>query len=133
MEGKKILELFFQIGPFLPKIMDMEDNVIIWATDTEKYTMMNVPKTKEWESFNTKVGDPIRAGIGPVVIKTKKYCHAVIPKEVFGITIRAAAYPIIEDDEVIGVIGISFGLDNEKNILDLASQLSNMCAKLYYK
>jgi hypothetical protein len=133
MEGKELLDLFMKIGPTLPKIMDMENNVIIWTTDKEKYTMMIVPQTNEWQAFNTKVGDAIRAGIGPIVMKTQKPSHAVIPSDVFGVPIRASAYPIIEDGEVIGVVGISFSVNHEKEISDMASKLSNMCAHLYYK
>jgi len=133
MEGKQLLNLFMKLGPKLPEIMDMESNVIVWATDKEEYTMMHVPQTKEWEAFQAKTGEPIRAGIGPVVIKNKKACHAVIPSDVFGIPIRAAGYPIIENDEVIGVIGISFGLSLEKNIADLSTELSKLCTQFLYK
>jgi len=133
MEGKKLLELFLQIGPMLPKILDMEENMIIWATDKEKYTLMITPKTSEWAAFNTKEGDYIRAGIGPVVMKTKKASHAVIPADVFGIPIRASAYPIIENEEVLGVVGISLGVNMEKDISEIAAKLSNMCAQLYYR
>jgi len=133
MEGKKLLELFFQLAPMLPKILDMEDNMIVWATDKEKYTLMITPKTSEWAAFNTKEGDNIRAGIGPVVMKTKKASHAVIPADVFGIPIRASAYPIIENGEVLGVVGISLGVNTEKDISEMAANLANMCAKLYYR
>jgi len=133
MEGKKLLELYLHIGPMLPKIMNMEDNVIIWATDTKKYILMHTPNSKEWECFNAKVGEPIRAGIGPIVLKTQKSCHAVIPEDVFGKPIRASAYPIIENNEILGVIGISFGMEFQKNIAEIASQLSKMSTQLYYK
>jgi hypothetical protein len=73
MEGKKLLELFLQLGPMLPKILDMEDNVIIWATDKEKIHFDDYTKTSQWAAFNTKAGDTIRAGIGPVVMKPKKF------------------------------------------------------------
>ena len=133
MEGKKLLQNFLEIAPLLPKILGMEDNVIIWATDKKKYIYMDYPNSEEWESFNTKVGDDIRAGVGPVVLKTKKPYHAVIPAEVFGKCIRAAAYPVIEDDEILGVVGISFGLEFETEISKIASELSKMCAQLKYK
>ncbi len=133
MEGKRLLDHFIEIAPLLPRIMNMENNVVVWATDSEKYTLMIVPKTVEWKDFNTKEGDPIRAGIGPVVMKTKKPSHAIIPSEVFGVPLRASAYPIIEKDEVIGVIGISFGVSKEKQVSDMASKLANICAQLYYQ
>jgi hypothetical protein len=133
MEGKKLYDLFIQLGPMLPKILDMEDNVLIWATDKEKYTFMITPKTSEWSVLNIKEGDYIRAGqVGPVVMKTKKAAHATIPADVFGLPIRASAYPIIENGEVLGVVGISFGVNTEKDISEVAANLSNMCAKLYY-
>lgn len=133
MQGKELLENFLQIAPLLPKILGMEDNVVVWATNTVKYTYMSAPHTEDWKDFTVKAGDNIMAGVGPVVLSTKKPYHAVIPKEVFGVPLRAAAYPIFEDDEIIGVIGISFGLEFETKISEIASQLSKMCMQLKYR
>ncbi len=133
MQGKELLETFMKIVPCLPQIMGMEDNVVIWATDREKYTYMSVPQTSKWNDFNTKAGDKIRAGVGPVVLSTKKPYHGVIPSEVFGITLKAAAYPIIEGDEILGVIGITFGMQEEDNISEMAAELSRMCIQFKYR
>lgn len=134
LTGKELLETFLKIAPYLPKIMGMEDNVIIWATDREKYTYVSKPpKTGDWQALDLKVGDKIKAGVGPVVIKTKQPYHGSIAGEVFGVPLRASAYPVIENDEVIGVVGITFGLSLEDKIAQATAELSNLCMKLKYR
>jgi hypothetical protein len=96
MEGKKLLELFSATGTHAAEDSGYGRQCNYLATDKEKYTLMITPKTSQWAAFNTKAGRHHRAGIGPVVMKTKKVSHAVIPADVFGIPIRASAYPIIE-------------------------------------
>lgn len=133
LAGKKLLNSFLQLAPQIPSILGMEDNTVVWATDTEKYTFVLYPSTEAWKSFDLKVGERIRAGVGPVVLKTRNPYHAMIPREVFGIPLRASAYPLIEGDQVIGVVGISFGLDAEDTVSQLASELATKCMQLKFK
>ena len=133
MSGKKLLEAFLQLAPHIPAILGMEENTVVWATDTEKYTLVLSPKTEPWKSFDLRVGEKIRAGVGPVVLSTKSPYHAMIPREVFGIPLRAAAFPLIEGDQTIGVVGISFGLEAEDHVSQLANELATKCMQLKFK
>lgn len=134
LAGKELLDTFLKLAPYLPMIMGMEDSAIIWATDTEKYTYVMAPPPKdEWRNLALKAGEKIKSGVGPVVLKTKQPYHGVISSEVFGIPLRASAYPLIEGDEVIGVVGISFGITTEDTVAKLSTDLANLCMKLKYK
>lgn len=133
LTGIKLLDSFLELAPLLPSIMGMEDNTVVWATDTERYIYILAPKVESWKSFDLKVGETIRAGVGPVVLNTKKPYHAMIPREVFGIPLRASAYPVFEGNQVIGVVGISFGLEAEDAVSQIASELATRCMQLKYK
>lgn len=133
LEGKELRDAFLLLAPYIPKIMGMEDNVVIWATDTEKYIYVLSPNTEPWKNFDLKAGERIRAGVGPVVLNTKQAYHAMIPGEVFGMPLRAAAFPLLEQDEIIGVVGISIGLHAEEQVSQVAADLSRMCMQLKFK
>ena len=133
LAGKKLLEAFLLLAPTIPAILGMEDNTVVWATDTERYIFVLAPTTEAWKSFDLKAGEKIRAGVGPVVLNTKNPYHAMIPREVFGIPLRAAAYPVLEGEQILGVIGISFGLNAEETVSRLAGELATRCMQLKYK
>jgi len=133
LAGKKLLEAFLQLAPQIPAILGMEENTVVWATDTEKYIFVLSPKTEAWKSFDLMVGERIRAGVGPVVLSTKRPYHAMIPRDVFGMPLRAAAYPLLEGDTIVGVVGISFGLDAEDQVSQLAHELASKCMQLKFK
>ena len=133
LAGKQLLEAFLLLAPQIPSILGMEDNTVVWATDTERYIFVLAPTTEAWKEFDLKAGEKIRAGVGPVVLNTKNAYHAMSPREVFGIPLRAAAYPLLEGDRIIGVVGISFGLDAEETVATLAGELATRCMQLKYK
>lgn len=133
LSGKNLLEAFLQLAPNIPAIVGMEENTVVWATDTERYTFVLCPTTESWKSFDLRVGEKIRSGVGPVVLSTKSPYHAMIPREVFGIPLRAAAFPLLEGDQIIGVIGISFGLEAEEHVSQLANELASKCMQLKFK
>lgn len=133
LAGKKLLEAFLQLAPQIPTIMGMEENTVVWATDTEKYIFVLSPKTETWKDFDLTAGERIRSGVGPVVLSTKRPYHGMIPRDVFGVPLRAAAYPLLEGDTIIGVVGISFGLDAEDQVSQLANELASKCMQLKFK
>ena len=133
LSGKMLLAAFLQLAPQIPAIMGMEENTVVWATDTEKYILVISPKTEAWKSFDLMAGERIRSGVGPVVLSTKQPYHAMIPRDVFGVPLRAAAYPLLEGDEIIGVVGITFGLDAEDQVAQMANELASKCMQLKFK
>jgi len=133
LSGRKLLEAFLQLAPQIPAILGMEENTVVWATDTEKYIFVLSPKTDAWKAFDLTAGERIRSGVGPVVLSTKRPYHGMIPRDVFGVPLRAAAYPLLEGEQIIGVVGISFGLEAEDQVSQLANELASKCMQLKFK
>jgi len=75
--------------------------------------------------MNVKVGTGVAKGgsLGECISARKKV-EKIIPKEAYGVPIRAISFPIHENGKLIGGIATGISLANQQNLMDVAQTLA---------
>jgi len=75
--------------------------------------------------MNVKEGTGVAKGgsLGEC-INTGKEVHKIIPKEAYGVPIKAISFPIYEAGKLIGGIATGISLANQQNLMDVAQTLA---------
>lgn len=121
IDMQAVLEAFNLLAPYLKQLF--EDDVTLSVTDKQKYlTILHSPNIR----VNVKDGDPLPAGSASCkAIEQAAAMSMVIPKEVVGIDVRSIDVPVKDrQGQVIGTIGIAKSLNRQREVYNLANNLS---------
>lgn len=111
-----LLRSFIQISPILPTLLGTKD-VIIWATDEEKYLHLDNHlgfETGMAVGVVMKEGDTAR-----IAMETGKAMVRVVPKEIFGRELRSFVVPVEG-----GCVGITFDHENIRQVAEAIQGLA---------
>ncbi|WP_425060095.1 Putative sensory transducer protein YfmS [Sporomusa carbonis] len=116
-----VLEAFSLLAPYLQELF--EDDVTLSVTDKERYLkIIHSPGIR----VNVKDGDTLPDGSASnKAIMQGKTISMIIPKEVVGIDVRSIDVPVKDETgSIIGTIGIAKSLNRQREVYNLANNLS---------
>lgn len=115
------LAAIVNLAPVLVKLINSEVTLII--TDTEKVICQVVDSPLNFGDITNKPleeKDPLRQ-----VLASRKLQIMEVPKEIYGVPFRGANAPIYsKDGELLGALSINTTLSNQKNLIEVAEQLT---------
>lgn len=117
----KLQQAFNEMMPYMQHFFEDE---IAFTMSTIKH-FIKVVNSKNI-NMNAKPGDPLRpGGAAYECIKAKKTVSLIVPKEVFGVEIKAIGIPVKDEKgEIIGSIVLVKSLKRYYEILELSKVLS---------
>ncbi|MCT8975394.1 methyl-accepting chemotaxis protein [Clostridium sp. CX1] len=117
----KLQQAFNEMMPYMQDFF--EDEIAFTMSSTEHF--IKVVNSKNI-NMNAKPGDPLRpGGAAYECIKAKKTLSLIVPKEVFGVEIKATGIPVKDEKGVIiGSIVLVKSLKRHYEILKLSKILS---------
>lgn len=121
---RDIFNTAYEFIPYFNKIFD--DDACFGIMDKEKY--IYVKQGKEYK-VPIKEGDPIFPGLD-TVFSTKKSIVIDIPVELDSNFARCYGFPLFENEEVIGILGVSTALKDKKRTSDLVRNLTESIEQL---
>jgi uncharacterized protein YoxC len=118
-----MLDAFVRVGPFLQDLIN--EDVTIGIYNTEKLVINFPAKTF---SLNVNPGDPLVDGdIVAAAIRQNKNQSAVVPEELFGVSIIARAIPLHDEaGKVIGGVGVGLSIESANQLSSIATNLSGV-------
>lgn len=116
----KLQQSFETLIPYMHYFFD-EEIAFTMSTTTNFIKVVN----SEHIHMNAKPGDPLRpTGAAYECIKAKKPIIAIVPKETFGIEIKAVGIPVNDDNKIIGSIVLVKSLKRHYEFLEASRILS---------
>lgn len=118
----KLQEAFNELIPYMQ--IFFEDEIAFTISTTEHF--LKVVNSANI-NMNANPGDPLRpGGAAYECIKAKKTVSIIVPKEVFGVEIKAIGIPVKnEQGSIVGSIVLVKSLKRYYEILNLSKDLSN--------
>jgi peptidoglycan hydrolase CwlO-like protein len=118
----KLQQAFDDLIPYMQFFF--EDEIAFTISSADHFVKV---VNSENINLNAKVGDPLRpGGAAYECIKVKKNISLIVPKEVFGVEIKAMGIPVKDDNnKIIGSIVLVKSLKRYNEILDLSKKLSS--------
>lgn len=118
----KIQQAFNELTPYMQYFF--EDEIAFTMSTTKHF--LKVVNSKNI-NMNAKPGDPLRpGGAAYECIKARKNVTLIVPKEIFGVEIKAIGIPVKDDaGTIIGSIVLVKSLKRHHEILNLSTILSN--------
>lgn len=123
----KTIEAFYNMIPYFEHFLGCELGFTISNTEKFLYASYNDSFKSETKSQKAmpKAGDSIPPNsAADVCLKRKQRIHVDVPEAVFGIPVRTAAAPVIENGEVVGTIVMAISKKKQRDTIDLANTLS---------
>jgi hypothetical protein len=116
----KLQQAFNELIPYMQYFFDDE----IAFTMSSLTNFIKVVNSKNID-MNASPGDPLRpGGAAYECIKAKKVLSLIVPKEVFGVEIKATGIPVKDDqDQIIGSIVLVKSLKRHYEIQDLSQKV----------
>ncbi|SHJ85895.1 methyl-accepting chemotaxis protein [Paramaledivibacter caminithermalis] len=117
-------EMIYSFKKFISYIQRLfDDDVVIGLTNMEEYVGY---APNENLQLGIQVGSPIREGSAiDTAIKQGRPVSIIVPKEVFGVPIKAVGIPIKDENgEIIGGISSARSLKRQAEMNDIAQNLS---------
>ncbi|KYH28111.1 MAG: methyl-accepting chemotaxis protein [Clostridium thermopalmarium] len=118
----KVQKAFNELIPYMQAFFEDE---IAFTISTTEYFLRVV--NSENIKMNAKPGDPLRpGGAAYECIKAKKVVSLIVPKEVFGVEIKAIGIPVKDDNgSIVGSIVLVKSLKRYYEMLNLSRTLSH--------
>lgn len=118
----KLHQSFDDLIPYMKYFFD--DEVAFTMSNTERFLKV---VNSENITMDAKVGDPLRpGGAAYECIKAKKVISTIVPKEVFGVEIKATGIPVKDESGVItGSIVLVKSVKRHHEVMKLSQSLSN--------
>ncbi|PRR70524.1 putative sensory transducer protein YfmS [Clostridium thermopalmarium DSM 5974] len=118
----KVQKAFNELIPYMQAFFEDE---IAFTISTTEYFLRVV--NSENINMNAKPGDPLRpGGAAYECIKAKKVVSLIVPKEVFGVEIKAIGIPVKDDNgSIVGSIVLVKSLKRYYEMLNLSRTLSH--------
>ncbi|WFD10689.1 methyl-accepting chemotaxis protein [Tepidibacter hydrothermalis] len=121
LEENELIKSFNNLIPYFQYYF--EDEIAFTISNTE-YFLRGVDS--ETIKLGVKSGDTIPVGCAAYeCLKAKKTVSIIVPKEVFGISVKAIGVPVEENGEVVGTIVIAKSLKRQKEMFNLTENLSD--------
>lgn len=113
---------FYNLMPYLQYFF--EDEIAFTMSDTKAFLKV---VNSENINMNANPGDPLRpGGAAYECIKAGRIISTIVPKEVFGVEIKATGVPIRnENNSIIGSIVLVKSMKRHNEILSISQSLSN--------
>lgn len=123
----KLQKAFEEMMPYMQSFF--EDEIAFTMSTTEHFIKV---VNSENINMNAQPGDPLRpGGAAYECIKAKKTVSSIVPKEVFGVEIKATGIPVKDDKGVIiGSIVLVKSLKRHYEILNLSKTLSESLSEM---
>lgn len=123
----KLQQAFNEMIPYMQYFF--EDEIAFTISTTEHF--IKVVNSKNI-NMNAKPGDPLRpGGAAYECIKAKKTVSSIVPKEVFGVEIKAIGIPVKDDRGIIiGSIVLVKSLKRHYEILNLSKTLFDSLSEI---
>lgn len=118
----KVQKAFDELIPYMQAFFEDE---IAFTISTTEYFLRVV--NSENINMNAKPGDPLRpGGAAYECIKAKKVVSLIVPKEIFGVEIKAIGIPVKDDNgSIVGSIVLVKSLKRYYEMLNLSRTLSH--------
>lgn len=117
----KLQRAFDTLIPYMHYFFD-DEIAFTMSTTTHFIKVVN----SENINMNAKPGDPLRpGGAAYECIKSKKPISTVVPKEVFGVELKAIGIPVEDNNQIIGSIVLAKSLKRHYELLELSKILSD--------
>lgn len=114
-------------APFYQQISTLDSSITI--ADAEG-TILYYLKAKTFGG-DLKPGSKIaEKGSGAECLRTKSVIRRVLPKEVYGITIKSTSIPIVEDDQIVGVIITATSIETQQILHESAQSIAATAEQL---
>lgn len=117
----ELLACFQQVAPYLNDLTI--NDTLVAITDREKYLAISQAKTFK---LNVNVGSPIPKGtVVAESIAAGRTIRKKVGAEVLGVPYIACSVPAVEDGKVVGGVVFCTSIQQEENVISLASDLSD--------
>jgi hypothetical protein len=118
----KVQKAFDELIPYMQAFFEDE---IAFTISTTEYFLRVV--NSENINMNAKPGDPLRpGGAAYECIKAKKVVSLIVPKEIFGVEIKAIGIPVKDEKgSIVGSIVLVKSLKRHYEMLNLSRTLSH--------
>lgn len=123
----KLQQAFNEMMPYMQYFF--EDEIAFTMSTTEHF--IKVVNSKNI-NMNANLGDPLRpGGAAYECIKAKKTVSSIVPKEVFGVEIKAIGIPVKDDTGIIiGSIVLVKSLKRYYEVLNISKTLSDSISEI---
>jgi len=126
MNDTTLLDYAINLSTILHRIIPIECTIAV--TDTEKFVAYH-PSTSIPTSVT--VGQPFPAeSAARQAITRKDLCTIVIPKEIYGTSIRSTAYPLTENGNIVGTIILVTNTEAKEALNDIAALVATSTQQL---
>jgi hypothetical protein len=87
-------------------------------------TIISFIPAKTFETL-TRVGDKVATG-GSIneCLKTQKEVNKILPKELYGVTVKVISVPIIEDGQLVGAVGSGVSLSSQQTLYEASQTIA---------
>lgn len=119
-----ILEALVLAAPYFHKLYDGEAIVAVAEKKTE--TIIKYLAGKRVDSGYVDGQKLNKDDDNIYTAFSGKNANLVIPKEVYGVEIKACAFPVYENNVIVGALGIGFPIDNEVELQRLMTKMGNI-------
>lgn len=121
LEQNELIKSFNNLIPYFQYYF--EDEIAFTISNTEYFLRVVDSETFK---LGAKAGDILPVGCAAYeCLKAQKPISIIVPKEVFGISIKAMGVPVKENGQIVGTIVIAKSLNRKKEMLTLTENLSD--------
>ncbi|MCY6371718.1 methyl-accepting chemotaxis protein [Clostridium ganghwense] len=121
LEQNELIKSFNNLIPYFQYYF--EDEIAFTISNTDKFLRVVDSETIK---LGVKAGDTLPVGCAAYeCLKAKKPISIIVPKEVFGVSIKAMGVPVKENGQVVGTIVIAKSLKRKKEVSTLTENLSD--------
>lgn len=126
LEQNELINSFNNLIPYFKYYFEEE---IAFTISNTEYFLRGVDS--ENIKLGVKYGDKIPVGCAAYeCLKAQKPISITVPKEVFGVSVKAQGVPVKENGRVVGTIVIAKSLKRKKEMIGLAENLSSSLAEI---
>lgn len=119
--NNKLQQAFDTLIPYMHYFFD-DEIAFTMSTTTHFLRVVNSKNI----NMNAKPGDPLRpTGAAYECIKARKPISTIVPKETFGVEIKAIGLPVKECNEIIGSIVLVKSLERHNKFVEMSKVLSS--------
>lgn len=126
INDNELMQSFYNLVPYFKHYFD--DELVFTISNIEKFLLVqDSPNLK----MSSKTGDKIPNGCAAdVCLRAKKPISIIVPKEVFGVSLKTMAVPVFENGEIAGTMVIGMSLEKKEKISNMSNLLSDSLSKI---
>lgn len=131
-ENKTIMA-FYTMIPYMENFFGCELGFTISNTERFLYTQYNDSFKEECSDLSKmpKAGDKIPPlSAADVCLREKRSITVNVPEAVFGIPVKTAAVPVVENGEILGTMVIAISTKKQKEVYNLSDNLADSLTKI---